>query len=141
MLSDIPQSMASGEVTEEDVRRAARIARLALDDAELPRFIADLRDIRAASAALDGLDSPDGLDALDGLDSPDELDSRLHPEVSSGSACPLREDVPSATFPPEALRTLAPVMRGEHVSMPALSWSRSARLKTGEHGADAGSVE
>lgn len=129
MLSDIPQSIASGEVTEEDVRRAARIARLALDDAELPRFIADLRDIRAASAALDGLD------ALD------ELDPRLHPEVSSGSACPLREDVPSATFPPEALRTLAPVMRGEHVSMPALSWSRSARLKTGEHGADAGSVE
>lgn len=129
MLSDIPQSIASGEVTEEYVRRAARIARLALDDAELPRFIADLRDIRAASAALDGLDAPD------------ELDPRLHPEVSSGSACPLREDVPSATFPPEGLRTLAPVMRGEHVSMPALSWSRSARLKTGEHGADAGSVE
>jgi Asp-tRNA(Asn)/Glu-tRNA(Gln) amidotransferase C subunit len=106
MLSDIPQSSTSEEITEEDVRRAARIARLALDAADLPRFIADLRDIRAASGALDALDTGSIADS---------------PEAP----CPRREDLPSTGLPHSILSDLVPEMRGPHVSMPAMSWTRT----------------
>ena len=106
MQSDSPQRSTSDDITAEDVRRVARIARLALDDADLPRFIADLRDIRAASGALDPLDTQSTADS---------------PEAP----CPRREDLPSAGLPHSILSDLVPEMQGPHVSMPAMSWTRT----------------
>ena len=85
------ESTAQPDITEETVKHVSHLSRLAISDADIPKFAGDLKNIIGLVSQLNELD-------LDGIEV----------EISDKDATPFREDTPQKRFDREALLGNAP---------------------------------